>query len=522
MLSLGFAGFVIPLYFAATIAIGWFTRRKGTSANSYLNASRSLSVAVVSIAYLSANSGALEIIGMSALAAQYGVRAFHFYWIGAIPAMIFLAMWMMPVYRRSGVNSVPEYLDVRYGPSVRLMNACVLALTALLMAGICQYAMAQVLGAVLGLSFLASVLVSSSVVLVYVLLGGVRATIYNEVFQLIVMLAGLVPLTIRTAHLAIRPSTASGEWHHLWLNMPLMSPGASLDGIGVVLGLGFVLSFSYWCTDFVQMQRAFAARTDDGARQVPLWAGFGKLVISLIVVIPGLAAFHQIQGLGHSQRFDQVMPLMMTAFYSPAMLSLGFTALVASLMAGLASRISAFAALWTEDIYAARFCPCRADSHYLLVGRISVIAAVAASAAASWTTFHFGSLMEHVQLISSIFVAPFWAIFLLGMTTQRITKRGAIAGFVSGCCAGILHLAAVEQGWLCYGSAMSTNFYVAIYTFTIAVAVAWLFREKPSQVSDTCLVFHWRTGFQSRRRALLLTLSVLLLFTCLFLNWLWR
>ena len=233
------------------------------------------------------------------MAAQYGVQAFDFYWIGAIPAMIFLSLWMMPVYRRSGVRTVPEYLELRYGLGLRLFNACVLAIMMLLFAGIALYAMAQVLLVIVGLSFSTSILLSASIVLMYVLLGGVRATIYNEVFQLVFMLAGLVPLAVQCIRLGIVPAGAANiaRWH-LWTGTPLASRAAPLDVVGVTFGLGFVLSFSYWCTDFVLMQRAFAARTEVAARQVPLWAGFGKLLFSMIVVVPGLVAFRLIPGLG--------------------------------------------------------------------------------------------------------------------------------------------------------------------------------------------------------------------------------
>lgn len=518
---------ILPLYFLITILIGWMARKHSGNANSYLNASRSLPLWVVTAAYLAANCGALEIVGLSAMAAQYGVEAFHFYWIGAIPAMVFLSIWMMPVYRRSGVRSIPEYLDIRYGPGVRLLNACVLAITMLLLAGISLYAMAQVLQVVVGLRFAASVSLSASIVLVYVLPGGVRATIYNEVFQLLVMLAGLIPLAVRSIRLgATFATTPTAARNHLWIGMPIASQAAPLDGLGIVFGLGFVLSFGYWCTDFVMMQRAFAARTESEARQVPLWAGFGKLLFSLIVVLPGLAAFRLFPGLGHSQRFDQALPLLMLSMYSPTMLGLGLTALVASLMSGLAANVSAFAAIWTEDIYRARICKRGSDPHYLLVGRISVVAAIVISTLASYLNFLFRDLMEHVQLIFSIFGAPFWAIFLLGMATRRTTARGAILGFLSGTTLALVHLVAVTRGWLHYGSLMSADFHVASYAFLVALCVGW-FASDPwsaSRSSDTAmqLVFHWQAGFHGAGTKLLWVLSAILLLASLALNVIWK
>jgi len=516
---------ILPLYFLVTIAIGWVARRQNPSANAYLNASRSLPLWIVVAAYLAANCGALEIVGLSAMAAQYGVQAFNFYWIGAIPAMVFLANWMMPIYRRSGVRSVPEYLEFRYGPGLRLLNACVLAITMLLLAGISLYAMAQVLLVVIGFSFTTSILLSGGVVLAYVLLGGVKATIYNEVFQLAVMLAGLLPVAILSLRAGVVPAGEQAARWHLWTSMPVASRAAPLDVFGVVVGLGFVLSFSYWCTDFVLMQRAFTARTEKAARQVPLWAGFGKILFSMIVVLPGLAAYRLFPALGHSRRFDQALPALMTISYGPVMLGLGLTALLASLMSGLAANVSAFAAIWTEDIYRSRLARHRSETHYLLIGRISASAAIAISLLTSYIDFLFGSLMEHVQLIFSVFSAPFWAIFLLGMSTRRTTERGAIAGFLTGTTVALLHLAATSLGWLHYGSVMNANFHVAIYAFSSAVVVGWFASSSSSgELSPSVprLVFRWRSAFHEDANRLLWILSAILLSGCLVLNWIWR
>jgi SSS family solute:Na+ symporter len=517
---------ILPIYFAITILIGWWARRGSWNSRAYLNASQSLSLPIVTAAYLAANCGALEIVGLSAMAAQYGVQAFHFYWIGAIPAMIFLAIGMMPVYRRSGVASVPEYLEFRYGPGLRLMNACVAGITMLLLGGISLYAIAQVLNAILGMTFAYSVAISAGVVLIYVLLGGVRATIYNEVFQLGVMVAGILPLAILATRLHGKAIfTQPGARGHLWTNLPAASRIAPFDLIGIVFGLGFVLSFGYWCTDFVQMQRAFAVKTELEARQVPLWAGFGKLAFSLIVVLPGLAAYRLIPELGHTRRFDQALPALMVSLYGPLMLGLGLTALAASLMSGLAANVSAFAAIFTEDIYRARLRRTKSNAHYLMVGRLSAVAAILASASASYINFFFSSLMEHVQLIFSIVGAPFWAIFLLGMATRKTNERGAIAGFLSGSAIGLLHLLAVSMGWLNFGTRMSANFHGAIYAFCIAIAVGWLASSGATtslarEASGT--IFSWRSIRRKDRDILLWALATLLLIVCVALNFIWR
>jgi SSS family solute:Na+ symporter len=517
---------ILPLYLAGTILIGWLARRKGASANAYLSATRSLPLPIVVASYISVNCGALDIMGLSAMGAQYGVDAFHFYWLGAIPAMIFLALWMMPVYRASGIRSVPQYLEQRYGPGVRVLNACSLATIMLLLAGISLYAMGQLLAVAFGWSFAVSVALAAAVVVLYTQLGGIRATIYNEVFQLGVMLAGLIPLALRSVrltHLLSMPHAASRD--HLWAQLPAASLHSRLDGVGVILGLGFILSLGYWCTDFVMMQRAFTARTDSDARQVPLWAGFGKMFFSLLVVLPGLAAYHLLPQLGHQERFDQTMPALMKLLYGPGLLGLGLTTLAASLLSCLASNVSAFAAVWTEDIYRAHLHRNASETHYLRMGRAALLTAIVLAALASWVNFCFSNLMEHVQLIFSVLGAPFWAIFLLGMSWRKATARAAVAGFLSGAALALLHLLAVTQGWLHYGSMMNANFHVAIYAFitTVLVAVAHsIIAPQDGPQAPQTLVFRWQAAFRGPGVRRLWILALLLLTACLLLNlWWW-
>jgi SSS family solute:Na+ symporter len=304
----------------------------------------------------------------------------------------------------------------------------------------------------------------------------------------------------------------------------LASQKAPFDAVGVVIGLGFVLSFGYWCTDFVQMQRAFTARTEIEARQVPLWAGFGKLLFSLLVVVPGLAAAHMLPELGTSRRFDQALPELMTVFYGPAMLGLGFTALTASLMSGLAANTSAFSAIWTEDIYRAHLRSHESDRHYLAMGRLAACVAVIFGALASYIDFLFGNLMEHVQLIFSVFGAPLWAVFLLGMTTRRCSERGAIVAYLGGSAVALLHLIAFSLKWIGYGSMMSANFHAAIYAFCTAIVLGWVI--KPSSTSQPIrsqkdLAFQWKGSWRDSKPALW-TLALLLLAFCVALNLFWR
>jgi SSS family solute:Na+ symporter len=306
--------------------------------------------------------------------------------------------------------------------------------------------------------------------------------------------------------------------------MPLVATHAQSDVSGLVLGLGFVLSFGYWCTDFVLMQRALASRTEAEARQVPLWAGFGKLAFSLIVVIPGLAASRVMPGLGHTQRFDQTLPLMMTLFYGPTFLGLGLTALAASLMSGLAANISGFAAIVTQDIYQSWLVKGREEAHYVHVGRLCTVAAAVASVAASFGSFLFSNLMEHVQLIFSLLAAPFWAVFLLGMTSRRATARGALWGLATGTSCAALHHLAVSRNLLHYGSTMNATFHGALYGFTAALAAGWCLRA-PTPLQPRAeaagLWFDWAAGWHGERIGLLLALSAVLLAACIAFNIAW-
>lgn len=515
---------VLVIYLTVSIVIGRIAHRPRASSNDFLNASRSLPLWVVSASFLTANCGALEILGLSAVAAEYGAQAFQFYWIGAIPGMIFLALWMIPVYMRSRVYSVPHYLEVRYSRNVRLLNAYVSAFTLLMLCGISLYALAQVLHVIFGMSYAAGILLSSSVVLTYVLLGGVRATIYNEVLLLGLMLIGLVPLMAHAIPVVRSEMARPGSWH-LWRHMPLASRSAPFDGIGVIFGLGFVLSFSYWGTDFVLMQRALSSRNEAEARQVPLWAGFGKLVFSLIVVVPGMAAARLIPHMGTLHRYDQALPLMMQAFYGPTMLGFGFTALAASLMSGLAANVSAFAAIWTEDIYRPRLRPGKTERHYLQVSYLAYIAAIAFGALASSLSFAFGNLMDQVQLLFSLFSAPFWAIFLFGMASRKATGKGALAGFLSGSIFAILDHLCILWGWIHYGSVMNADFHVAIAAFVITAAVTWAVSKRDhsqSAAHGSPLVFEWRAAWRCEQGPFLFLLAAALLLCCIVLNVVWR
>jgi SSS family solute:Na+ symporter len=517
---------VFPFYLLLTMVIGWVSRRHLTGANDFLNASRSLPLWIVVAAFLAANCGALEIVGLSAMAAQYGVQAFHVYWIGAIPGMVFLGWFMIPVYMRSGVQSLPEYLERRFDAQVRLINSWLILITGTALSGIGLYAMAQVLHVVFDWRFSVGAFLVAGIVMIYVVLGGLRATIYNEVFQLFIIVLGLVPLLLhRASRASDLASHLLGSQGHLWLDLPPFSRSVNLDRFGVIAGLGFVLSFSYWCTDFVQIQRALTARTVAAGRFVPLLAGFGKLGFSLLVVVPslGAAAF-----LGNRMptSFDQTLPTLMTVSYGPTLLGLGMTALLASLMSSLAANVSAFSAVWTEEIYRRSIQSEATEKHYIRVGRASTVVAIILSIATSYLAFSFHDLMEYVQLIFSLFAAPFFAIFLMGIFTRRATARGAVAGLCTGVALALMHHGLVALGWLVYGSLMSANFYVAVYGFLTALGIGLLFSRRAERKENTHLkglVYERGQSTVSAQASITWwILACLLLTACAALNYIWR
>jgi len=519
---------VLPLYLAATLLIGRAASRRHASANDFLNASRSLPLWIVVAAFISANCGALEIVGISAVAAQYGVQAFHFYWIGAIPGMVFLSGVIIPIYMRSGVRSLPEYLEQRFDARIRSVNAWLTLVMGTALSGIGLYAMAEVLHVIFGYSFWGSALLAATVVLIYVLSGGIRATIYNEVLQLGVIALGLLPLLwLRTNRFHSAPNLSGSHWH-LWTSTPALSPQANLDGFGIVVGLGFVLSFSYWCTDFVLIQRALAARSVEAARMVPLLAGLGKLVFSILVVVPSLGAAAY---LGHrmpaasTQTFDQTLPTLMKASYNPAVLWLGLTAISASLMTGLAANVSAFSAVWTGEIYRSSLRRGAPEAHYILVGRISIFAAILLSIATSCIAFYFKDMMEYVQLIFSLCGAPFFGVFVLGVFTRRATARGALMGLLAGLALSFLHHAMVAANWIHYGSLMGANFYVATYAFAASFAIG-LATSRPagrkSEAQLAVLVYSFRADILAPTSLTWWLLASALLIACGVLNFIWR
>ena len=518
---LGLTGLAILLMCLAVLAIGWRARRRWSSANDYLNASRSIPLWAAALAFLAYNCGSIEVIGMSAMAAQYGVQALHFYWVGGIPGLIFLGLVAVPVYMRTGARSLPEYLGMRFGPRVRLLNACVSIIGTVCFAGVALYTIAQVLEVIAGWGFLRTELTCAVVVMAYVLAGGVRASIFTSVFQLFVMIAGLAPLVFFTVRFdAASWARRAARWH-LWKPLPLVSPHASLDCFGVLLGLGFVISFSYWCTDFVMIQRTLAARTIEDARKVPLLAGFGKMGIAFLVVLPGVAAPALLHG---NFSFDQSMPALMMLEYGPALLTLGTAALLAGLMAWLAGNVSGFSALWVEEIDRLWLQPGRTERQYIRAGRLAVPVCLVLAQVTAFAAFRFHDIMEFLQLIVALFYAPVFAAVLAGVVSRRTSERGAFAGICAGIAASLALQAAYWRGLVHFGSQMNANFYEAILSFAVAIAACILARNAAHDgaVAEGCsTLFDADLSRALRPSRALVLMSAALFALCLALNLLW-
>ncbi|MGA8109006.1 MAG: sodium/solute symporter [Acidobacteriaceae bacterium] len=520
---------MVGSYLAATLVIGYLARQRRESSAQFLHARGKLPTAVTALAFLAANCGALEIVGLVATSAKYGALALQFYWLGAIPAMLFLALFMMPVYMRSGAMTVPDFLRVRFGPATHILSAVFLAVMMAFVAGIGLYAISWVLHVFLGAGFFAIAVAATAVVLCYVLVGGLQATIYNEVLQLGLVIAGLIPLAwavLRDFHgLDGLRRELPPNMVHLWISLPLMQPHtATMDDLGLVAGLGFILGCGYWCTDFLLIQRALAARSPAGPINTPLLAAVPKMFFPILVVVPGLAAALFLRRRGITG-YDQALPFLMRHYYGPVLLGLGIAAVLASLMSGLAGNINALSTVWTHDLYRQYLRPGRSDAHYLAAGRLAAVAASVMSLLTAWICFRYNDLMDYLQLLFSLFNAPLFAIFLLGMFTTWATPSAAFQGLLGGLIVAVAHLLAVRFGLLHYGSQMLADFYGAIYGWSGGMAVAMMVScFTPAKSLGELQGITWNTQQGSRVRipAQSWVLAAVVLACCAVLNYIFR
>ena len=495
---------ILALYFAFVIGIGWLLKKKVSTAAEFLTSGRSLPVWITSLAFIATNLGAQEVIGMCASGAKYGIMTAHFYWIGAIPAMLFVGLFMMPFYYGSRARSVPEYLKLRFDEKTRTFNAITFAVMTIFSSGVSMYALGRLFELMLGWSFSSSVLLSAVIVLCYTYLGGLTSAIYNEVLQFFLIVLGFSPLAILAVMKAggwsgIQARLSPGMTH-AWANMTNASQNPmGIEIFGMVAGLGFVLSFGYWCTNFLVVQRAMAANSMSAARRTSLIAAFPKMFMPAVVILPGLAAAALVaQGIGpdllgaDGHDYNQVMNKLMVAFYPSGMLGVGLTALMASFMSGMAGNVTAFNTVWTYDIYQTHIRPNASDAHYLTVGRISTIVGTLLSIACAYVATYYNNIMDLLQLVFGFVNAPLFATFLLGMFWKRSTGHGAFTGLVSGTgAAALVHgltIAEGKGGWLgttvySFPSTMAQNFWLSLIAWTtcfvITIVVSMMSQPKP-------------------------------------------
>ncbi|MFL5298414.1 MAG: sodium:solute symporter family protein [Phenylobacterium sp.] len=546
---------VLGLYLLFVLGIGFAAARRAKSGADFFLAGRTIPAWVCGLAFISANLGAQEVIGMGASGAKYGIATAHFYWIGAIPAMVFIGVFMMPFYYGSKARSAPEYLRLRFDEKTRGLNALSFAVMTILSSGISMYALAKLIQALhvfdapfaaVGLPqawiFHGAILASAAVVLVYIYAGGLRGAIYNEVLQFFLIVAGFAPLV----WLGLKQV---GGWHGLqaslgpsytqaWHGMAHAATNRlGVDWFGLSMGLGFVLSFGYWCTDFLVVQRAMAANSMSAARRTPLIAAGVKMFVPFIVILPGLIALSltatperpvlsgslaaaastaagpaanvipikvdattgrpMLDARGQPQLdYDLATPSLLLREFPMGMLGVGLTALLASFMSGMAGNVTAFNTVFTYDIYQAYIRRRGDDRHYLTVGRLATAFGVLASIAAAYLASAFNNIMDLIQLVFAFVNAPVFATFLLGMFWKRATGHGAFTGLVCGTLAAALHhgltlpvddLPGVKGGWMAvthsYPSEMAQNFWTAIWAwstcFVVTIAASLVTRPRP-------------------------------------------
>ncbi len=442
---------VIALYFVMCLGIGFYLKRYTNTGEEFFLAGRDMTAWVAGLSFVAANLGSLELMGWAASAYQYGILAAHWYWIGAIPAMLFLGIVMMPFYYISRTHSVPGYLKLRFGEPARALSAITFGFMTVLMSGINMYSMALVMKIVLGWDISFSIWVSSLTVAAYVFLGGLLSAIFNEVLQFFLIWLGAILISILGLVEAggwsgmvqrIHTNFPHQDFTHMWKTLGSFSDNPmGIHWTGIVFGLGFVISFGYWTTDFLVVQRVLTAKDLRSAKMAPVIGAAFKMAVPFIVILPGLLALavlpeHLVgesQALatgGHS--YNEVLPIMLARYCGPGLLGLGITALIAGFMSGMAGNVSAFATVWTYDIYRALIRKEAPDAHYVSMGRWCTVIGVLISIGTAYFVMQFQSIMDYVQGLFATFIAPLFGTVLLGMLWKRATPAAGFWGLLAG------------------------------------------------------------------------------------------
>src|SRR4051812_20770629 len=501
---------VIIVYFLFVIAVGFLIKKKIRSSNDFLSSSRSIPLWITSLAFISANLGAQEVIGMVASGAKYGIMTVHFYWVGAIFAMVFVGLFMMPFYYGSRARSVPEYLKMRFDEKTRGLNAISFAVMTVFSSGISLYALAKLLEVILKWDFDISIWLAAGIVMIYTFLGGLTSAVYNEVLQFFLIVLGLSPLVIVALHDAGGWSNMKAllqpEYTHAWKYMGNAKDNPlGINFISLIFGLGFVMSFGYWCTDFLVVQRAMMARNMSAAQRTPIIAAIPKMLMPIIVVLPGVIAITLMQpalaSKGYSIPHDanggldytMTLPSLIAHYYPTGLLGVGITALIASFMSGMAGNVTAFNSVFTYDIYQSYFVKSRSDRHYLYVGKAVTVAGILFSILTAYIAKSFNNINDFLQLVFSFVNGPLFATFLLGMFWKRTTSHGAFFGLLAGTIAAALThgltIAEGKGGWITnlyeVRSGMGQAFIVAsvswIVNFTTTILVSLATKPKPEE-----------------------------------------
>ena len=487
---------IIAIYFLFVIGIGFLLKRRVKTGNDFLMSNRNIPLWITSLAFISANLGAQEVLGMAASGAKYGLYTTHFYWLGAAFAMVFLGIYMMPFYYGSKARSVPEYLKLRFDEKTRTFNAVTFAAMTVFSSGVSLYALALLMEVILGWDFNFSIWMAAGIVLVYTYLGGLTSAVYNEVLQFFLIVLGIAPLV----YLGL---DKAGGWEgivanvdnaklHLWKGMGSAATNPmGVDAVSIIFGLGFVLAFGYWCTDFLVVQRAMIAKTQNEARRTPIIAAVPKILMPAIVIMPGiiiLALQNQFTGfelpknVNGDTDYNMTLPLLLQNLYPSGLLGVGITALIASFMSGMAGNVTAFNTVWTFDIYQSHINKNASERHYYHVGKATTVVGILISIATAYVARGFNSIMDLLQLVFSFVNAPLFATFFLGMFWKRTTANGAFWGLVSGTgSAALVHGLSVAEGkggWIAnlhqFYSGTSQAFNIAWIAFVVCFGVTVL------------------------------------------------
>jgi len=489
---------IIVAYFAMVLGIGWYLKWQTQTGEDFFLAGREMTAWIAGLSFLSANLGSLELMGWAGAAYQYGILATHWYWIGAIPAMLFLGIVMMPFYYISKTHSVPGYLQLRFGENSRDFAAISFAFMTILMSGVNMFAMASVMKVVLGWDINFSIWVSSSTVAAYVSLGGLKSAIFNEVLQFVLIWAGAMLIPIlglieaggwENLKMEIAGRLGRSDYTHVWSTLGSFQDNPmGIHWTGIVFGLGWVISFGYWTTDFLVVQRVLSAKDLRSARMAPIIGAAFKMIVPFIVILPGLLGLGLLDmkllpesevKLAGGYSYNDVLPLMMARYLGPGLLGLGITALIAGFMAGMAGNVSAFATVWTYDIYRAFIKKDAADAHYVSMGRWCTIIGIFVSIGTAYLVMEFSSIMDYVQALFSFFIAPLFGTVLLGMLWKRATPAGGFWGLLAGTVSSIAmwFWVYMSPGALAYvalspnAKPMAENMYRGLWSWIICVVV---------------------------------------------------